>query len=48
MATIGIEFLSKAIEIDGKSIKLHFFDTAGEDKYQAIIQTYLKAKIFCF
>ena len=31
--TIGVEFDAKAIQINGKSIKIQIWDTAGQSNY---------------
>ena len=41
-ATIGIDFFTKDIIINGRSIKVQFWDTAGQEKYQSISHTYYK------
>lgn len=34
--TIGIELRVKTVEVDGKSVKVQIWDTAGQEKYRAI------------
>ena len=41
-ATIGIDFFTKDILIQERSIKVQFWDTAGQEKYQSISHTYYK------
>ena len=41
-ATIGVDFLSKDLYIEGQKIKIQFFDTAGQEKYRSICSTYYK------
>ena len=41
-ATIGIDFFTKDIFIQGRSVKVQFWDTAGQEKYQSISHTYYK------
>ena len=43
--TIGVEFGAKTIEINGKSIKIQIWDTAGQEAFQAITRTYYKGAI---
>ena len=38
--TVGPGFYSKAIEIFDEFVKLHIWDTSGQEKYRAINQTY--------
>jgi small GTP-binding protein len=40
ITTIGLDFKSKTIEIDGKQIELQVWDTAGHEKYRVITHTY--------
>ncbi|EAR96030.1 Ras family small GTPase (macronuclear) [Tetrahymena thermophila SB210] len=42
LATMGIDFKSKKIEIDGKKIKLQVWDTAGQERFRQITQNYYK------
>ena len=39
---IGIDFKIKTINVDGKNIKLQIWDTAGQDRFRTITQTYYK------
>ena len=43
--TIGVEFGAKTIDINGKSIKIQIWDTAGQEAFQAITRTYYKGAI---
>lgn len=40
--TIGIDFLPKRMEIDGKEVKLQIWDTAGQEKFNSIISSYAR------
>jgi len=40
--TIGVDFKSRIIECEGKNIKLHLWDTAGQEKFRSIITSYYK------
>ncbi|XP_013142205.1 PREDICTED: ras-related protein Rab-11A [Papilio polytes] len=35
-STIGVEFATRSIEVDGKTIKAQIWDTAGQERYRAI------------
>lgn len=39
---IGIDFKAKTTEIEGKRVKLQIWDTAGQEKFRSIIQTYYR------
>jgi small GTP-binding protein len=42
MMTIGINYVFKVVGIDGTRIKLQIWDTAGQEKYKTITQTYYR------
>lgn len=41
-ATVGVDFLSKEMQIKSKTIKTQFWDTAGQEKYKSISKAYYK------
>jgi Ras-related protein Rab-10 len=43
IATIGIDFKIKTIELRGKKIKLQIWDTAGQEQFLAITTSYYRA-----
>ena len=42
MTTIGVDFKTKKIEIDGQNVKLQIWDTAGQEKFRAITKAYYR------
>ena len=42
MVTVGVDFKTKYFKFEEKKIKINFVDTAGQEKYIAISQNYLK------
>ena len=38
-STIGVDFATKIIQVDGKNIKAQIWDTAGQERYRAITST---------
>ncbi|KAI5161550.1 hypothetical protein NEAUS03_1641 [Nematocida ausubeli] len=40
--TIGIDFRSKAIKVDGKEIELQIWDTAGQERFFSITRSYYR------
>ena len=46
-STIGVEFATRSIQVDGKTIKAQIWDTAGQERYRAITSA-LVLKIFLF
>ncbi|EPB69183.1 Ras family protein, partial [Ancylostoma ceylanicum] len=43
--TIGVEFATKTVEIDGKLIKAQIWDTAGQERYRAITSAYYRGAV---
>ena len=41
-ATIGLDFHSKNTEINGESIRLLLYDTAGQEKFKSLIPMYIR------
>ena len=39
-STIGVEFATKSIVAEGKTIKAQIWDTAGQERYRAITSAY--------
>ena len=42
-STIGVEFKNKKIELNGKKIKLHILDTAGQEKYRSVSKNFIRS-----
>ncbi len=42
VATIGVDFKAKSINVDDKKVKLQIWDTAGQERYRTITETYYK------
>ena len=40
--TIGVEFGSRLVEVDGKQIKLQIWDTAGQEAFRSITRSYYR------
>ena len=40
--TIGIDFLSKTMVVNDVVVRFQLWDTAGQEKFQALIPTYIK------
>ena len=40
--TIGVDFSAKDIQLKGKTVKVQFWDTAGQEKYRAIASAYYR------
>lgn len=44
-STIGVEFATKSIKTDGKTIKAQIWDTAGQERYRAITSAYYRGAV---
>mmetsp|Transcript_9071 Transcript_9071/g.25853 ORF Transcript_9071/g.25853 Transcript_9071/m.25853 type:complete len:216 (+) Transcript_9071:190-837(+) len=44
-STIGVEFATKVIKTDGKTIKAQIWDTAGQERYRAITSVYYRGAV---
>lgn len=44
-STIGVEFATKTLELEGKTIKAQIWDTAGQERYRAITSAYYRGAI---
>lgn len=44
-STIGVEFATKSIQIDGKTTKAQIWDTAGQERYRAITSAYYRGAV---
>eukprot|EP00211_Chloroparvula_japonica_P015686 CAMPEP_0119137560 /NCGR_PEP_ID=MMETSP1310-20130426/23868_1 /TAXON_ID=464262 /ORGANISM="Genus nov. species nov., Strain RCC2339" /LENGTH=196 /DNA_ID=CAMNT_0007128663 /DNA_START=84 /DNA_END=671 /DNA_ORIENTATION=+ len=41
-ATIGIDFLSKVMYLDDRTIRLQLWDTAGQERFRSLIPSYIR------
>jgi len=44
-STIGVEFATRSINVDGKMIKAQIWDTAGQERYRAITSAYYRGAV---
>ncbi|CAN0913977.1 Ras-related protein Rab11D [Linum grandiflorum] len=44
-STIGVEFATKSMNLDGKVIKAQIWDTAGQERYRAITSAYYRGAV---
>ncbi|XP_072958730.1 ras-related protein Rab11C-like [Typha angustifolia] len=44
-STIGVEFATKTLQIEGKTIKAQIWDTAGQERYRAITSAYYRGAL---
>jgi len=39
-STLGVEFATKIVDVDGKKLRMQIWDTAGQERYKAITNSY--------
>lgn len=44
-STIGVEFATRTVEVDGKRVKAQIWDTAGQERYRAITSAYYRGAL---
>ncbi|KAF2292532.1 hypothetical protein GH714_025257 [Hevea brasiliensis] len=44
-ATIGVEFQTQVVDIDGKQIKAQIWDTAGQERFRAVTSAYYRGAV---
>lgn len=44
-STIGVEFATRTLKIDGKTVKAQIWDTAGQERYRAITSAYYRGAV---
>ncbi|KAL7004044.1 Rab GTPase ypt31 [Cystobasidiomycetes sp. EMM_F5] len=44
-STIGVEFATRSIAVDNKTIKAQIWDTAGQERYRAITSAYYRGAV---
>uniref|UniRef100_A0A3Q4H4S4 small monomeric GTPase n=1 Tax=Neolamprologus brichardi TaxID=32507 RepID=A0A3Q4H4S4_NEOBR len=44
-STIGVEFATRSIQVDGKTVKAQIWDTAGQERYRAITSAYYRGAV---
>ncbi|KAJ8616531.1 hypothetical protein MRB53_035903 [Persea americana] len=44
-STIGVEFATRSLNVDGKIIKAQIWDTAGQERYRAITSAYYRGAV---
>ena len=41
-ATIGIDFLSKTLYLEDRTVRLQLWDTAGQERFRSLIPSYIR------
>ncbi|TVU07844.1 hypothetical protein EJB05_41214, partial [Eragrostis curvula] len=44
-STIGVEFATRSLQVDGKVVKAQIWDTAGQERYRAITSAYYRGAV---
>ncbi|KAG6534939.1 hypothetical protein ZIOFF_004392 [Zingiber officinale] len=44
-STIGVEFASRTLQVEGKIVKAQIWDTAGQERYRAITSAYYRGAL---
>ncbi|CAL0302810.1 unnamed protein product [Lupinus luteus] len=44
-ATIGVEFQTQVVEIEGKEVKAQIWDTAGQERFRAVTSAYYRGAL---
>jgi small GTP-binding protein len=44
-STIGVEFATRSIQVEGKTVKAQIWDTAGQERYRAITSEYYRGAV---
>ncbi|GAV07165.1 hypothetical protein RvY_17040 [Ramazzottius varieornatus] len=44
-STIGVEFATRSVQVDGKTVKAQIWDTAGQERYRAITSAYYRGAV---
>ena len=45
--TIGVEFGSKVVDMDGQRVKLQIWDTSGQERYLSVTRSYYRGAMGC-
>ncbi|XP_022944214.1 ras-related protein Rab11C-like [Cucurbita moschata] len=44
-STIGVEFSTRTLQVEGKTVKAQIWDTAGQERYRAITSAYYRGAV---
>ncbi|XP_031105281.1 ras-related protein RABA5b-like [Ipomoea triloba] len=44
-ATIGVEFQTQVVEVDGKEVKAQVWDTAGQERFRVVTSAYYRGAV---
>ena len=47
ISTIGVDFRIHTLQIENKNVKLQLWDTAGQDRFKSIVQSYYSSRYTC-
>ncbi|KAL6513198.1 Ras-related protein RABA2a [Orobanche gracilis] len=44
-STIGVEFATRTLQVEGRTVKAQIWDTAGQERYRAITSAYYRGAL---
>ncbi|KAF2296156.1 hypothetical protein GH714_036410 [Hevea brasiliensis] len=44
-STIGVEFATRTLQVEGKTVKAQIWDTAGQERYRAVTSAYYRGAV---
>jgi small GTP-binding protein len=45
--TVGIDFVTKTMQVDGETLRLQLWDTAGQERFRSLIPSYVRDADIC-
>ena len=45
--TVGIDFVTKTMQVEGETLRLQLWDTAGQERFRALIPSYVRDADAC-
>ena len=45
--TVGIDFVTKTMQVDGETLRLQLWDTAGQERFRSLIPSYVRDADCC-
>lgn len=40
--TVGVDFVSKTVQVDNKTLRIQLWDTAGQERFHSLVPAYIK------
>ncbi|KAI6230667.1 Ras-related protein Rab-11A [Aphelenchoides fujianensis] len=45
LTTMGVEYATRNVDVEGKTVKTHIWDTAGQERFRAITRAYYRGAV---